>query len=110
MFRHKNQEQTEDHLTVEQWLQIRRDEGAKINPETAEVQWFFAQTLDPYGVQPDIPDEYQQIGRAYFARNPGNDIWVWFGDLPVLTGDRLWEMHRSNLAFPTGLPSGAFYD
>jgi hypothetical protein len=21
-------------------------------------------------------------GRKYFARSPGSDIWVWFGDLP----------------------------
>ena len=99
----KNQEQTDDQLTVEQWLQIRRDEGPRIDPETAEVIWTYGQTLDPYGVQPDLPKELQQVGREYFARNPGSEIWVWFGDLPALASDRLWEMHRSKLAFPAGL-------
>ena len=34
----------------EQWLAIRREAGLKIDPETAEVDWTYGQTLDPYGV------------------------------------------------------------
>lgn len=30
-------EKTEDQLTVEQWLQIRKDAGLELDPETAEV-------------------------------------------------------------------------
>jgi hypothetical protein len=55
---------------VEKWLAIRKEEGLKINPETAEVMWIYAQTLDPYGVDPDLPEELQQVERAYFARSP----------------------------------------
>jgi len=92
-----------EELTVEQWLAIRKEAGLKIDPETAEVDWIYAQTLDPYGVYPDPPEEYQQVGREYFARFPGSDIWVNFGDLPEATRDALWEKHKRKLAFPAGL-------
>ena len=45
----------------------------KIDPETAEVTWIFAETLEPYGINPDLPEECRQIGREYFARDPGSD-------------------------------------
>ena len=64
------------------WLASRKEAGLKIDPETAEVEWTYAQTLDPYGVYPELPEEYWQVGREYFARSPGSDVWVWFGDLP----------------------------
>ena len=32
-----------------QWLAIRKEAGLKLDPETAEVEWCYAQTLDPYG-------------------------------------------------------------
>jgi len=90
-------------MNVEEWLAIRKQEGLKIDPNTAEVHWQYAQTLDPYGIYPDLPEECQQIGREYFARSPGSDIWVHFHDLPQETRDALWERHESNLAFPAGL-------
>ena len=92
---------------VEEWLAIRKEAGLHINPETAEVDWTYALTLDPYGVEPELPEEYQQVGRTYFARSPGSDVWVWFGDLPEATRDALWAKHRSKLAIPAGLP---FFD
>ena len=46
-----------------QWLAIRKEAGLKLDPETAEVEWCYAQTLDPYGVDPDLPEQCQQIGR-----------------------------------------------
>ena len=60
--------------------------------------------LDRYGVYPELPEEYQQVGREYFARNPGSEVWVLFGDLPDTTREALWQRHRANLAFPAGLP------
>jgi len=50
----------------------------KIDPDTAEVEWRYGQTFDLYGVDPDLPEEYQQIGREFFARCPGSSVWVWF--------------------------------
>jgi hypothetical protein len=93
-----------DQMTVEQWLAIRKEAALRIDPETADVEWTYAQTLDPYGVDPELPEEFQQVGREYFARSPGSDVWVWFGDLPSAIGDALWEKHKSRLAFPAGLP------
>ncbi len=88
---------------IEEWLAIRKAEALKIDPDTAEVHWEYGQTLDPYGVYPELPDEFQQIGREYFARVPGSQIWVSFGDLPEETRDRLWARRGRNLAFPAGL-------
>lgn len=67
-----------------------------------------AQTEDPYGVVPDLPEQRQLVGREYFARSPGSDIWVWFSDLPKATKRALWKKHKSKLAFPAGLPAGFF--
>jgi hypothetical protein len=90
---------------IEQWLAIRKEEALKIDPETAEVDWSYRQTLDPYGVfdEWELPEEYDCVGRAYFARNPGSDIWVEFGDLPRETRDRLWNRPSPKVAFPAGL-------
>jgi hypothetical protein len=46
-----------------QLLAIRKEAGLKLDPETAEVEWCYAQTLDPYRVDPDLPEQCQQIGR-----------------------------------------------
>ena len=96
-----NQEQNAAHdpLTVadrEEWLAIRKEAGRHIDPETAEVFWTYAQTLDPYGIDPELPEELRQVGREYFARSPGSNVWVLFDDLPKATVDALWEKLRSN--------------
>ena len=95
-----------DEIEREKSLALRKEAGRKIDPETAEVDWDYRQTLDPYGLYPEeeIPEEHWQVGREYFARSPGSDIWVWFGDLPATTRDTLWKKHKASLAFPAGLP------
>ncbi len=67
---------------IKNWLAIRKEAGLHIDPDTAEVEWIYAQTLDPYGIDPELPQEYWQVGREYFARSPKSDVWVSFGDLP----------------------------
>jgi hypothetical protein len=79
-------------------------EGLEIDPETAEVDWAYVRTLDPYGIY-DLPEELQQTGRGYFARRPGG-TWVCFYDLPAATRDALWQKHEKELVFPAGLGSG----
>jgi hypothetical protein len=96
--------QTEE---VEQWLKIRKEAALKIDPQTAKVDWWYGQTLDPYRVHADLPEELRQVGREYFARSPGTDVWVWFGDLPEKVRDELWERHKSKLAFPAGLENAS---
>jgi hypothetical protein len=90
-------------LTVQQWLDIRKEAGKKIDPETAEVFWTYAQTFDPYGVSPRLPEHLQQVGREYFACSPGSEIWVVFSDLPEEVREALWDRHKRKLAFPAGL-------
>jgi hypothetical protein len=81
--------------TVEQWLAIRKEAGLKIDPETAEVHWNYAQALDPYGVYRDLSEKFQ-----HFARSPGSDIWVHFLDLPAATCEALYKRMRP--AFTVG--------
>src|SRR5438132_170649 len=59
-------------VTVKYLDALRKGVGLQIDPETAEVEWTYAQTLDPYGDGLDLPEEYQQVGREYFARSPGS--------------------------------------
>jgi len=94
---------TDEKVAVEKWLAARKEAGLQIDPETAEVDWTYAYTLDPYGVHPNLPEECQQVGREYFARSPRSDVWVCFGDLPNATSDALWKRHSRKLAFPAGL-------
>lgn len=105
----EGREQTVE-MSVEEWLAVRKEAGLKIDPETAEVEWWYAQTLDPYGVYPDLPEECHQVERAYFACSPESDIWVEFGDLPEATRNALWQKHKSKLAFPAGLPLAELKD
>ena len=52
---------------------------AGIDPDTAEVTWWYAQTMDPYGIDPALPEELQQVGREYFVEViPNRDLgMVW---------------------------------
>ena len=73
------------------FLAARKEAGLKIDPATAEVDWSYEQALDPYGIDPDLPKALYQVGRQYFARAPGSDIWVCFHDLPDETREALWS-------------------
>ena len=91
-----SKQEGEDMMTDEErkiWLAIRKEAGLKIDPETAEVDWTYAATLDPYGIDPELPEENRDVGRQYFARAPGSDMWVSFYDLPKATRDALWKKH-----------------
>jgi|SRR5215471_1010858 len=85
-------------MTVQQWRAIRKEAGLKLNPEIAEVVWEFVDMTDPYGVRAaDLPegvdpDPPECIGRVYFARAPGSDMWIGFFDLPDSTIE--WLMQR----------------
>ena len=97
---------SQEKAEIERWLALRKEEGHGIDPETAEVDWHYAQTLDPYGVYDewDLPEEFDQVGREYFARAPESGIWVWFGDLPKQTVKRLEQRGKS--AFVDEWPFG----
>jgi len=65
---------------VEKFLAVRKEAAKHIDPATAEVCWGYRQVDDPYDVL-GPPGEAQCIGRMYFARAPGSEIWVNFDDL-----------------------------
>jgi hypothetical protein len=85
------------HLDPLERLEIRRRAGLQIDPSTAEVTWTFVCDADPYDEYGGF-EEYGYVGRESFARAPGTDTWVWFGDLPDGVAEELWELHRMNLA------------
>jgi hypothetical protein len=75
----------------EAWLAIRKEAARQIDPETAEVMWQHVVIGDPYDLYPlPEPGDYN-IGRGYFARSPGSDVWVSFYDLPKATREALWK-------------------
>ena len=82
--------QDEKKRSVEEWLEIRKKAALDIDPATAEMKCEYRYTLDPYGVKPDLPAEARQIGREYFARSPGSDIWVSIHDLSEDVVQALW--------------------
>lgn len=94
----KPNEQVERELLLKEWLAARKRAALEIDPLTAEVMWDWVQIMDPYGVDPDLPEELQCIGRAYFARNPGSEIWVSYDDLSVEIVTKLRESGRERRA------------
>ena len=72
----------------------RKEAGLRIDPEHAQIFWEYGQVLDPYGLH-DLTDEERCIGRNYFARSPGSDVWVSFGELPGAVCDRLWTRMKA---------------
>jgi len=80
-----------DNRSKEEWLALRRAEAKLIDPATAEIEWSYGQILDPYGLDPDLPDECYCVGRVYFARRPGCDISLCFCDLPDGVRKALWK-------------------
>ena len=79
------------NVTLKYLDALRQAVGLHIDPETAEVDWFYAQALDPYGDFPNFPEECGQMEWQYFARSPGGDVWISFCDLPEATRDALWK-------------------
>jgi hypothetical protein len=75
----------------ERRMEERRAAGLLLDPSTAEIDWNYAQTLDPYGDGLPLLPQEEQIGREYFARAPGSDIWVSIGDLPDAMRDAIWK-------------------
>ena len=72
----------------------RGEVGQRISPATADVFFVYAKTPDPYGDDPDLPEEFQQIGREYFAVDPVEGVAVALYDLPEGTRQALEEKRR----------------
>jgi hypothetical protein len=76
-------------INAKMWRALLKIAGSQIDPETAEVCWHHGQVVDPYGVYVDLPAECDCVGRLFFARNPGSEVWIEFGDLPEATRNAL---------------------
>jgi hypothetical protein len=87
-------ESERSRVSKEQWCAVRREEGLKIDAETAQVCCKYGSVLDPYGLY-DLTYEEDCIARNYFARTPGSDVWVEFDDLPDAVRYRLWARIRA---------------
>jgi hypothetical protein len=82
---------------VPEWLADCKREALEIDPETAEVRYFYVQLMDVYGVHPDLPEELREADHVQFVRRPGSDIWVWWGDLPTATLEKLLVREHHNM-------------
>jgi hypothetical protein len=81
---------------IDQELQARRKAaGERIDPDTAEVFFIYAQVLDPYGDDLNLPEECYCVGREWFAADPIERLPVAFRDLPHSTEKRLEEKRRT---------------
>ena len=88
---------TVENMTVEQWLAIRSEAALQIDPETAEV---YVEICKCGGPLRRLSRREECIGRVYFARPAGSDVWVEFGDLPDATVKALREKQEFRRAFP----------
>ena len=68
----------------EQRAAQRKAESELTDANITETSWWYAQTADPYGNDPNLPEEMHQVGREYFARREGGP-WILFDDLPDAT-------------------------
>ena len=94
----KNQSEADSpDRTVDEILTMCREAALKIDPSTAEVVWWMIVPGDPYGLFPIPGDACAE--RGFFARNPGDEIWVSFDDLPKPVAKVLLEKHGSKLFF-----------
>src|SRR5262245_57972875 len=98
---------TGDAMTPEKlshWLAGRKEAGQNADIETCEVGKFYVQTMDPYGVDPNLPEELQQIGGLLFVCSPQSNGWICVYDLPPAKRDALYErIKREPLVLDDGL-------
>ena len=78
-------EPADNEIPVDERLAARKRAALEIDPLTAKVMWTYGYESDPYDVHRDLADEEKCVGRVYFARKPGSDIWVAYRDLPKET-------------------------
>jgi hypothetical protein len=68
------------------WIASRKEAGAKIDVNTAELKGWWGSEGDPYEACRWAPEHAHQSGHEvrphFFVRNPQSRGWVWQGDLP----------------------------
>jgi hypothetical protein len=71
-----------EHVTRFALPHEREQVARRINAVTATVFFVYAQTLDPYGDDPNLPPELHQVGREFFAVDPADGVAVLLYELP----------------------------
>jgi hypothetical protein len=80
---HEWADQIMPEAEIKKFYAIRKKEGRKINPETAEFLRTCIGATDPYGLFPERP--YDTLWPGKFLSESGSDVWVFEGDLPGAT-------------------------
>jgi hypothetical protein len=81
---------------VKAFLAERRETAKLIDPENCAASYHWVPVLDVYELL-EIPAEWACAGGEWFVRNLGrpdgapDGCWVWVGDLPDVTYERLLE-------------------
>jgi hypothetical protein len=89
---------TRDQMTPEEmqeWVASRKEAGRQIDIATCELGRWYAYDADPYGADPDLPEEMQQVGTNRFVRSPESRGWVCEDDLPLDKVEAMYDrIHR----------------
>ncbi len=68
-------------VSANTWMRLRKEVGAHMIPQPPSLSGSTDKLLTLTG-RSRFARQYRQIGRVYFARSPGSDVWVSFYDLP----------------------------
>lgn len=68
--------------------------GKTLDPAELEVDFDYGYVLDPYGEDPDLPEEAQVSGRNFYAVDRKRGILLYFHDLPDATVEALRDMNN----------------
>lgn len=82
-------------ISAEEALEEIRAAASEIDPHRAEIMWAYADVMDPYGI---LGCAYGCIGRVFYVRNPGSDIWVAEYDLPETVRSEFFNSGRRDRA------------
>jgi hypothetical protein len=72
------------------FLEGRLKEAERIDPQTCEIRWWFADAVNLYGIFEDH-EEFCCFGKERFVRNVPDGDWVWVGHLPEHIAKALFE-------------------
>jgi hypothetical protein len=90
-----------EEFNIEKCLPSGRTQGSRSIPELLRFDWEYAPIAAPYRIYPDLPEEYklaEHISRDARGATHGSTSRT-SRTKPAM---RLWERHKSKLAFPAG--------
>jgi hypothetical protein len=78
---------------IERWVMGQKKRAIKFRyASSCQLGSTFANKGDPYGLcRPQKEDDLE-----YLIRNPDNNDWIWFGELPKITAGALRDLIRAS--------------